>query len=153
MAQPIGRDEDCSSTVSTSVWIEEHEALHRLFKSPGNSSPKFRFPDLLSACVSLVLGEADGQRQLIAYLTSRHLQRHPKTRRRSCQIFQAQFDQAMSAHRADWNRFPNPCFDLDQILTGCVLVALEAENGASRVLQRARDNLQARSVSDASQLN
>lgn len=152
MAKPIARGGECSPTVDTSVWLEEHDALHRLFKSPSNVSPQFRFPDLLAACVSLVLGDAEGQAALIAYLRSRHLQRDPKTSRRKCEIFSAQFDMAMAAHRADWNRFPNPKFQVDQILTGCVVLALET-SGPDRILQRARENLHERAAADASSLN
>ena len=50
MPDPIDRDVR-ASTVQTGIWIEEHGWLHRLFKSPDNTSPKFRFPDLLGACV------------------------------------------------------------------------------------------------------
>ena len=52
MPDPIDRDLR-TLTVQTGIWIEEHGWLHRLFKSPDNTSPKFRFPDLLGVCVSL----------------------------------------------------------------------------------------------------
>ena len=48
MPDPIDRDVR-PPTVQTGIWIEEHGWLHRLFKSPNNTSPKFRFPDLLGA--------------------------------------------------------------------------------------------------------
>ena len=86
MAHPIVRDER-ASTVRTSVWIEEHDWLHRLYKSPDNTSPKFRIPDLLSACVALTLSQPENQRRLVEYLSTRHALRDPRGPGRSCDIF------------------------------------------------------------------
>jgi hypothetical protein len=143
MANPIDRDEH-TSTVQTRVWIDEHDWLHRIFKSPDNTSPKFRFPDLLSACVSLVLASDEGQRRLVEYLVTRLTLRNPRTERRSCDIWSAQFDQLMQAHRAPWNRFPNPMFELDHLSTACVAVAMSRPDGEAVVLRQARMNLLAR---------
>ena len=143
MAHPIGRERH-APTIRTSVWSEEHDWLHRLYKSPGNTSPKFRIPDLLSACVAMTLSSTDNQHLLVAYLTTRHALRDPKCPGRSCDIFQAQFEQVLEAHRAAWNRFPNPMFEIEHILTGCVAVAMATDNGGERVLRQARDNLIAR---------
>ena len=60
---------------------------------------------------------------------TRQTLRDPKCERRSCDIFPAQFDQVMEAHRAPWNRFPNPMFELDHITTGCVAVAMSMPDG------------------------
>ena len=152
MAHPIARDER-ASTVRTSVWIEEHDWLHRLYKSPGNTSPKFRIPDLLSACVALALSQPENQRLLVEYLTTRHALRDPRCPGRNCEIFPAQFEQVLSAHRAAWNRFPNPMFELEHILTGCVAVAMSMSNGGESVLRQARDNLIARSVATGASVN
>ena len=78
-------------TVQTGIWIEEHGWLHRLFKSPDNASPKFRFPDLLGACVSLALRDPASQRRLVEYLVTQLTLRNPRTERRSCDIWAAQF--------------------------------------------------------------
>lgn len=152
MAHPIARDER-ASTVRTSVWIEEHDWLHRLYKSPNNTSPKFRIPDLLSACVALVLSQPENQRLLVEYLTTRHALRDPRCPGRSCEIFPVQFEQVLDAHRAAWNRFPNPMFEIEHILTGCVAVAMSMANGGELVLRQARDNLIARSKATGASVN
>jgi hypothetical protein len=133
-------------TVRAGVWLQEHDWLHRIFKSPENHSPRFRLPDLLSACVSLTVSGM--QRELVEYLHARLTLRDPRTECRSCDIWNAQFEQLMAAHRAAWNRFPNPMFELDHIATGCVAVVMTRTDGAARVLAQARCNFLAR-VDDA----
>jgi hypothetical protein len=49
-------------TIETRLWLEEHEWLYGLLRSSDNVSPTFRFPDLISACVSLVFAQDDGSR-------------------------------------------------------------------------------------------
>src|SRR3989344_6089290 len=39
--------------IETRLWIEEHVWLYGVLKSDLNIGPIFRFPDLISACVSL----------------------------------------------------------------------------------------------------
>lgn len=141
MATPIDHADCQQPTVQTGVWADEHDWLHRIFKSTENRSPKFRFPDLLGACVSLAVGCEDGQQRLVEYLETRLTLRDPKTERRSCDIWSAQFDQLMQAHRAAWNRFPNPMFELDQITTACVAIAMVHVDGPAQVLHQARLNL------------
>lgn len=143
MAYPIDRDER-HPTVQTRVWIDEHDWLHRIFKSPGNTSPKFRLPDLLSACVSLATGSDEGRRRLVEYLVTQLTLRDPRTERRSCDIWSAQFDRLMEAHRAPWNRFPHPMFELDHLSTACVALAMSLPDGEAEVLRQARVNLLAR---------
>jgi hypothetical protein len=128
-------------TVQTGIWIEEHVWLHRLFRSPDNKSPKFRFPDLLGACVSLAFRDPPSQRRLVEYLVTQLTLRNPRTERRSCDIWAVQFEVVMAAHRAPWNRFPNPMFELDQIATACVAVAMYLPDGDAQVLGQARLNL------------
>jgi hypothetical protein len=152
MEHPIARDER-ASTVRTSVWTEEHDWLHQLYKSPSNTSPKFRIPDLLSACVALVLSQPENQRLLVEYLTTRHALRDPRCPGRSCEIFPAQFEQVLDAHRAAWNRFPNPMFEIEHILTGCVAVTMSLSSGGELVLRQARDNLIARSKATGASVN
>lgn len=141
MATPIDRDDSQQPTVQTGVWIDEHDWLHRIFKSAENRSPKFRLPDLLSACVSLAIGCKQEQRRLVEYLETRLTLRDPGTERRSCDIWCTQFEQLMQAHRAAWNRFPNPMFEIDHITTACVAIAMQRPDGPAQVLQQARQNL------------
>lgn len=145
MPDPI----DCAvrpPTVQTGIWIEEHGWLHRLFKSADNTSPKFRFPDLLGACVSLAFRDLQSQRHLVEYLVTQLTLRNPRTERRSCDIWAAQFELVLAVHRAPWNRFPNPMFELDQITTACVAVAMAHPDGDALVLRQARRNLRDRST-------
>lgn len=148
MTHPIERDEH-RSTVQTRVWLDEHDWLHQIFKSPGNTSPRFRLPDLLSACVSLALADASARQQLVEAIVTLHARHNSKCKRRSCDIFPAQFAQVKRAHGAPWNRFPNPMFDLDSITTGCVALAMAWPDGEARVLAQARANLFARTKADA----
>ena len=116
------------STVQTRVWVIEHDWLHRLFKSRQNTSPRFRLADLLSACVSLALASESVERVLVDYLVNELTLRDP-----------------LSAHRAAWNRSPNPMFEIDQLTTGCVAMAMRQAAGETAVLRQARANLRARS--------
>ena len=43
---------ETDDTVDTLLWIEEHDWLYALLKSGLNVSPKFRMPDLISACAA-----------------------------------------------------------------------------------------------------
>lgn len=131
-------------TVQTGIWIEEHGWLYRLFKSPDNTSPRFRFPDLLGACVSLTLGNTESHHRLVQYLVTQLILRDPRTERRSCDLWSVQFDLVMAAHRAPWNRFPHPMFELDQITTACVAVVMSLPEAEGLVLRQARLNLRDR---------
>ena len=105
---------------------------------------EFRFPDLLGACVSLAFRDPPSQRRLVEYLVTQLTLRNPRTERRSCDIWAVQFELVMAAHRAPWNRFPNPMFELDQITTACVAVAMSLPDGDALVLGQARLNLRDR---------
>jgi len=146
MAHPIVSQER-PSTVETHVWEQEHAWLHRLFKSPLNTFPKFRFPDLLAACISLVVGAADGHRLVVEFMVNELTTRDPASKRRHCDVWSEQFDQLVALHRGPLNRFPNPMFDLDHIATACVALARLDPFGESAVLAQARRNLVARTNS------
>ena len=149
MPHPIDRDEH-RATVQTCVWLDEHDWLHRIFKSPHNTSPRFRLPDLLSACVSMALADSTTQQQMVEIILTRPTRPDAKCERRSCHIFPTQFEQVMDAHRAPWNRFPNPMFELDHITTACVTVVTAWPVADARVLAQARANLLARTRASAS---
>jgi hypothetical protein len=132
------------TTVETHVWHQEHAWLHCVFKSPCNTLPKFRFPDLLAGCISLVLGTSEAHIRLVEFMVVTLPARDPASKRRSCEVWVAQFDQLMAFHRGPLNRFPNPRFDLDHIVTGCVALAGQQPFGEAAVLLEARRNLRAR---------
>lgn len=143
MAQPIVPEER-PVTVETHVWEQEHAWLYSVFKSPRNTCPKFRFPDLLAACISLVVGAAGAHRRLVEFMVTDLTSRDPSSKRRNCDVWIAQFEQLMTFHRGPLNRFPNPRFDLDHITTACVAIARQQPFGEAAVLAEARRNLLAR---------
>ncbi len=150
MAHPIAGDAG-PTTVQTRLWVQEHDCLYRVLKSRNNTSPKFRFPDLMGACVSLVAGHSQGHQLLVDFLANELSQRDPTAQMRSCDIWPAQFDQLMSVRGAAWNRFPNPMFELEHIASACVAVAMQAPFGEAPVLLEARRNFVARSCAARSQ--
>jgi hypothetical protein len=108
--------------VMTRVWLHEHDWLHSVYASHANQSPTFRFPDLLSACIELVLSSTESLARLQLFLGTELGTRDPKAPRRSCHVWRRQFDELLREHRAAWNSHPNPKFELDAIATGCVAV-------------------------------
>lgn len=132
--------------IMTRVWLPEHEWLHTVFSSAKNQSPTFRFPDLLSACVALTLGNADRVNDLRLFLVTELSTRNPKSPRRTCHLWRDQFDELLQAHRAPWNSHPNPKFELDALATGCVAVVRSSTRAIEDMLQQARQNLAARAL-------
>ena len=143
MAHPIVPQER-PATIETHVWEQEHAWLHSVFKSPRNTLPKFRFPDLLAACISLVVGAADAHLRMVEFMVTELTARDPSSKRRNCDVWVSQFDQLMDFHRGPLNRFPNPKFDLDHIATACVALAQQHPFGEAAVLTEARRNFRAR---------
>lgn len=138
-----------SSTVQTRIWLDEHEWLRGLYKSRHNTSPRFRVADLLSACVSLALITEVVERSLVEYLVNDLTRRDPQSERRTCDLWAAQYELLLIAHRAAWNRYPNPMFEIDQLTTGCVALVMRRSDSEAAVLGQARVNLRARAVSPA----
>ncbi len=110
-----------------------HDWLHEAFASADNHSPRFRFPDLLSACVSLALADARALHALRKFLHADLSARDPACPRRSCHLWRAQFDEVL-----------HPKFDLDAIATGCVAVVRDGLDPIGRMLRQARLNFAAR---------
>ena len=107
-------------TIETRLWLEEHEWLYDLLRSEHNVSPTFRFPDLISACVSLVFLHDDAP--------SAHLRlpRHAARAAPTADAAPPRIDVAaaiqllLEVQRSPANRHPNPKFQLDQLTTACV---------------------------------
>ena len=127
--------------VMTRVWLPEHDWLHTVFACSENQAPTYRFPDLLSACVALVLAQVESIAQLQQFLITELSTRDPKCPRRTCHVWNRQFDDLLAAHRAPWNSHPNPKFDLDAIATGCVAVVRSGIEPIERTLRQARVNV------------
>jgi hypothetical protein len=134
-----------SDTVETLLWLGEHDWLYGLLRSEHNVAPRFRMPDLISACVSQLFAKDDASQQLFGYLGADLILREPGTVRRREVMWRLQFLQLQTLQLSAINRYPNPQFQLDQLTTGCVALArIEDETGAC-TLRHARINIARRS--------
>jgi hypothetical protein len=145
IAQPphVARRDD---SVETQLWLEEHDWLHALQRSPHNVSPTFRFPDLISACVSLVFADAAAGTRIFAYLGQKLVLRDPRTPRRREYLWREQFQLLRALQLSEANRHPNPMFQLDQLTTACVALVRQSEDAAEQVLRQARRNVALRTA-------
>jgi len=137
---------DAAHTVETRLWLEEHAWLYELLKSPLNQAPTFRFPDLISACVSAVMTPPEGWRALFVYLGTRLVLRDPATARRRETMWRRQYEQLQALQRSPANQHPNPKFQLDQLTTAAVALCREADVSGALVLQHARQNMARRAA-------
>lgn len=133
-------------TIETRLWLEEHDWLYALLKSEANISPTFRFPDLISACVSLVFASDDASERIFAFLGTNLVLRSPQTSRRRESMWVPQYHLLLRVQRSAANRHPNPKFQLDQLTTACVALAREADTSGANVLQQARVNMARRAA-------
>ena len=133
-------------TIETRLWLEEHEWLYGLLRSSDNVSPTFRFPDLISACVSLVFAQDDAPARIFDFLGSQLVLRSPGTPRRRESMWRQQYDLLLAVQRSPANRHPHPKFQLDQLTTACVALCRQLERADTLVLQQARLNMADRST-------
>ena len=133
-------------SVETQLWLEEHEWLHALQRSPNNVSPTFRFPDLISACVSLVFANTAASTRIFAYLGQDLVLRNPRTPRRREFMWREQFQMLRALQMSEANRHPNPMFQLDQLTTACVALVHASDAAVEQVLLQARRNLAVRAA-------
>lgn len=134
-----------SDIVEARLWQQEHEWLYGVLKSEGNVCPTFRFPDLISAAVTLCLGEHNEHVHVFRFLGSKLVLRAPSTARRRESMWRLQYEQLQALQKLPANRHPNPNFQLDQITTACVALAREMDESGSRLLIQARLNMAKRS--------
>lgn len=132
-------------TVETRLFLGEHEWLYGLLRSDDNVSPSFRFPDLISACVSLVFAADDAPGRIFAFLGTQLVLRAPNTPRRRESMWRPQYELLQAVQRSPANRHPNPRFQLDHLTTACVALARQADDADARVLRQARLNMADRS--------
>lgn len=137
-AQPEASTPDI---VDTRLWIEEHVWLYGVLKNPANQAPTFRFPDLISACVTAVLTPPEGYRVLFAYLGTQLVLRDPATSRRREAMWRPQYEQLQELQRSPANQHPNPKFQLDQLTTAAAALCREADPSGQLVLKYARMNM------------
>jgi hypothetical protein len=133
-------------TVETRLWIEEHIWLYGLLKNPANQAPTFRFPDLISACVTVIQARPGGIYALFNYLGTQLVLRDPETPRRREAMWRPQYEMLQALQRSAANRHPNPKFQLDQITTAVVALCHADDPSGSQVLKHARLNMAQRSA-------
>lgn len=131
--------------IETRLWIEEHDWLYHLMRSEENVSPTFRFPDLISACVSLVFAREGAPACIFQYLGTELILRSPHTPRRRESMWRPQYQLLLALQRSPANRHPNPKFQLDQLTTACVALCRTEDGSGSAVLRKARRNMAERS--------
>lgn len=139
-------NEHTEETIETRLWIEEHDWLYAVLKSEQNISPTFRFPDLISACVSLIFANTDAPERIFDFLGTKLVLRDPHSPRRRESMWTAQYDLLLALQRSPANRHPNPKFQLDQLTTACVALSCLNDPLGVSVLHQARVNMANRSA-------
>lgn len=134
--------------IETRLWLEEHDWLYRLLRSESNVSPTFRFPDLISACVSLVFALPDAPARIFRFLGTELVLRSPQPPRRRESMWRSQYQLLLDLQRSPANRHPNPKFQLDQLTTACVALCQTQDPAGTSILQQARLNMVDRSQSE-----
>jgi hypothetical protein len=132
---------DAQNVIETRLWLEEHDWLYRLLRSEDNMSPTFRFPDLISACVSLVFAQPDAPSRIFRFLWTELVLRPPQTPRRRESMWRQQYQLLLDLQRSPANRHPNPKFQLDQLTTACVALCRTVDASGTGILQQARRNM------------
>lgn len=137
----VGRTED---TIETRLWLEEHAWLYTLLKSEQNVSPTFRYPDLISACVSLVFAGDGAPARIFEFLGTELILRVPHSPRRRESMWMPQYELLLAIQRSPANQHPNPKFQLDQLTTACVALSHKTDPSGAHVLMQARINMASR---------
>lgn len=138
---------DEAMTVATLVYPEEFEFLRGLFNSPGNASPRFRFPDLISACVSVVFNTFEKPGETIFKFLKTTLLDRNKGGRPACrkeEIWQPQFLLLRQLQGSKENRHPNPGWQLGDFTTACVALVMQSAISEVCIFDQARQNSVAR---------
>ncbi len=156
MARPTSTD--IPDVIETYLWVDEHDWLKALHRSPANNSPQFRVPDLLGACISIVFGDDDPSGRIFGYLSRELILRDPQTPRRQERMWREHFallqgqERMWREHfallqglqRSPANRYPHPSFPMDQLTTACVAIVMADAVTDARILDQARLNTAAR---------
>jgi hypothetical protein len=130
-------------TVATLVYPEEFEFLRSLYSSPGNASPRFRFPDLISACVSVVFDSFANPEERIFQFLSTTLTDRNKGGRPACrkeEIWNPQFLLLRELQGSKENRHPNPGWQLGDFTTACVALVMSSAIPEVCIFDQARKN-------------
>lgn len=133
-------------TIATRVWIDEYVFLQTLYHCTENCSPKFRLPDLISACVSLIFLESDPAANIFSYLNTKLVLRNPDSERRQEKLWAPQYKLLLALQKSAANAHPNPQFKLDQFTTACIALVMPDADAKRRIFEQARKNTAARAV-------
>ena len=136
-----------SGTVITRVWMDEFQGLESLYNDAANCSPKLRYPDLISACISLVYDGLDPANRIFTFLHTALVLRDQETPRRQESMWRAQYLLLLALQKSELNRHPHPQFKLDHFTTACVALALQEPRAAQKVFHFARRNIAQRAAS------
>lgn len=142
-AQP---DTQYGLTVATRVWIEEYNWLDALYNDAANCSPKLRFPDLISACVSLVFDDPAPERRIFTFLHQQLVLRDQATMRRREDMWREQYALLLALQKSDQNRHPHPQFKLDHFTTACVALVRAQDGSKAKLFEQARRNIARRAL-------
>ena len=142
---PSSKENNAHDVIETRLWLEEHNWLYRLLRSEDNASPTFRFPDLISASVSLVFTHQNAPCRIFQFLGTELVLRPPETPRRRESMWQHQYQLLLDLQRSPANRHPNPKFQLDQLTTACVALCRAEDGSGADILRQARRNMAERS--------
>ena len=138
-------DAEYPDTIETRLWLEEHDWLYTVLRGEDNVSPTFRFPDLISACVSIVFLHDDAATRIFDFLGTQLVMRSPQMPRRREAMWRQQYELLLAVQRSPANRHPNPKFQLDQLTTACVALCRRFNGADALVLRQARLNMAERS--------
>ena len=141
---PPSEEGKAHNVIETRLWLEEHDWLYRLLRSEDNVSPTFRFPDLISASVSLVFTHQDAPKRIFQFMGTELVLRSPQTPRRRESMWRQQYQLLLELQRSPANRHPNPKFQLDQLTTACVALCRGLDHSGDGILLQARRNMAAR---------
>jgi hypothetical protein len=141
---PSSAESEVHDIVETRLWLGEHDWLYGLLHREDNMAPTFRFPDLISACVSLVFMHPDASTLIFHFLGRELVLRSPQTPRRRESMWRAQFKLLQDLQLSPANRHPNPKFQLDQLTTACVALCRTWDASGASILQQARRNMAVR---------
>jgi hypothetical protein len=133
---PPSEEGKAHHVIETRLWLEEHDWLYRLLRSEDNVSPTFRFPDLISASVSLVFTHQDAPVASSGFSGPSLFSARPKHRAAANRCGGTSTSCCWTCN-VPANRHPNPKFQLDQLTTACVALCRAEDGSGAGILRQA----------------
>ncbi|MRV70566.1 hypothetical protein GJ700_02385 [Duganella sp. FT92W] len=134
------------TTVDARIWLTEFEQLAQVYGDSNNSSPRFRFPDLISACISVTLASANAEQRIFEFLHAHLILRAPGKSRRHVSFWHDQYELLQRLQRSERNRHPHPNFQLDHFTTACIHLAMQEQDASQKIFSQARSNTATRAL-------